>query len=40
MFNPAWLGAGVEGFSEEATFRWKLDNEKEDISRQSFQKDV
>jgi hypothetical protein len=34
------VGAGVEDFSEETTFRWRLDNEKEDISRQSFQADM
>lgn len=30
-------GVDVEGFLEEATFKWSLDKEEEEFSRQNFQ---
>lgn len=36
--EPGLVGIGVEGFLEEATFKWNLDKEEEeDVFRQNFQ---
>lgn len=35
--EPGLVGIGVEGFLEEATFKWNLGKEEEDVFRQNFQ---